>query len=125
MMPSHSYEFKPQHALRESRAIDDKIIQALNNSIPTASFKGKVDSANKCKDLWRTVCSFRGCPESVSHCNDTRCVPQIESTYSTRAGAINRCIASTESRIEAVRAGGGEVKRQDRTAVCPNDVTCS
>ena len=62
---------------------------------------------------------------SGSYCNDEVYVLQIESTYNTRAGAINRCIASTESRIEAVRAGGGEVKRQDRTAVCPNDATCS
>ena len=65
-------EFIPQHALRESRAIDDKIIQALNNSIPTASFKAKVDSANKCKDLWRTVreqCSV-AFSYVVTYCND-------------------------------------------------------
>ncbi len=44
-----------QNALRESRSIDDKIIQALNNSIPTASFRGQVDVAGKCRELWQTV----------------------------------------------------------------------
>lgn len=44
-----------ENALRESRSIDDKIIQALNNSIPTASFRGQVDVQGKCRELWQTV----------------------------------------------------------------------
>lgn len=34
------------------RDIDDKIIYALNSSLPTESFKGQVDSEKTCKDLY-------------------------------------------------------------------------
>lgn len=34
------------------RDIDDKIIYALNTSLPTESFKGQVDSEKTCKDLY-------------------------------------------------------------------------
>lgn len=34
------------------RDIDDKIIYALNTSLPTESFKGQVDKEKTCKDLY-------------------------------------------------------------------------
>lgn len=34
------------------RDIDDKIIYALNTSLPTESFKGQVDSEKTCRDLY-------------------------------------------------------------------------
>lgn len=33
------------------RKVDDKIIYALNTSIPTASFKGLLDPVSKCREL--------------------------------------------------------------------------
>ena len=41
------------------RLIDDKIVYALNTSIPTASFKGKIDPTSKCKELYHQVILFR------------------------------------------------------------------
>ena len=37
------------------RIIDDKIIYAINQSIPTASFKGQIDATEKCKSLHTQV----------------------------------------------------------------------
>ena len=48
-------EFVLQSALKEMRSIDDKIVYAINQSIPTASFKGQVDPTGKCKDLHEQV----------------------------------------------------------------------
>ncbi|XP_013116181.1 protein MIX23 [Stomoxys calcitrans] len=41
-----------QDALKKMRDIDDKIIYALNTSLPTESFKGQVDSEQTCRDLY-------------------------------------------------------------------------
>ena len=41
------------------RLIDDKIVYALNTSIPTASFKEKIDPTSKCKELYLQVILFR------------------------------------------------------------------
>ena len=37
------------------RQIDDKIVYAINQSIPTASFKGQSDAKENCKGLHETV----------------------------------------------------------------------
>ena len=39
------------------RQIDDKIVYAINQSIPTASFKGQSDAKENCKGLHETVSS--------------------------------------------------------------------
>lgn len=41
------------------RTIDDRIIHALNSTVPTVSFSGKVDATQTCKQLY----------ESVSYCD--------------------------------------------------------
>ena len=46
-----------QSALKEMRQIDDKIVYAINQSIPTASFKGQSDAKENCKGLHETVSS--------------------------------------------------------------------
>ena len=48
------------------RLIDDKIVYALNTSIPTASFKEKIDPTSKCKELYHQVI-FIG-KTCVDHC---------------------------------------------------------
>ncbi len=50
-------------ALRDARLIDDKIVYALNNSVPTASFKGLINATQKCAELHKQV---RICKYSVS-----------------------------------------------------------
>lgn len=40
-----------QSALRDMRLLDDKIIYALNTSIPTTSFKDKVNASEQCQVL--------------------------------------------------------------------------
>ena len=54
----------PQSALKVAREIDDKIVYALNNSIPTVSFKGQVDASVKCKELHEEV-SYNS---SIAYC---------------------------------------------------------
>merc|ERR1711936_317702 len=66
-----------QGALKNMRLIDDKIVYALNTSIPTASFKEKIDPTSKCKELYL----------------------QIEETYDLREGAISACISYHQDKI--------------------------
>ena len=44
------------------RLIDDKIIYALNTSIPTLSFKGQINPHDKCKELHSQVISELSIP---------------------------------------------------------------
>ena len=44
-----------ENALKNLRLIDDKIIYALNTSIPTTSFKNQIDPTEKCHDLRQKV----------------------------------------------------------------------
>ena len=55
-----------QNALKGMRVIDDKIVYALNNSIPTISFKGQVDASEKCKELHQEVSTIITYSNSVS-----------------------------------------------------------
>lgn len=49
-----------QELLRVMRTIDDRIVHELNTTIPTASFVGKIDASQTCKELYQSVsvCSF-------------------------------------------------------------------
>jgi len=38
------------------RTIDDRIVHALNTTVPTVSFSGKVDATQTCKELYESVC---------------------------------------------------------------------
>ena len=49
------YYIHLQEIIKQMRAIDDKIIHALNTSIPTTSFAGKVDASGQCKRLYEEV----------------------------------------------------------------------
>lgn len=37
------------------RTIDDRIVHELNTTIPTASFVGKIDASQTCKELYQSV----------------------------------------------------------------------
>ncbi|MEQ2206022.1 Protein mix23 [Xenoophorus captivus] len=38
------------------RTIDDRIVHALNTTVPTVSFSGKVDATQTCKELYESAC---------------------------------------------------------------------
>lgn len=63
------------------RGIDDKIIYALNTSIPTESFKGQFSANQTCKDLSE----------------------KLNTTYSERNKFIKTCIASTADRVQKLK----------------------
>uniref|UniRef100_A0A8C1P2P3 Protein MIX23 n=1 Tax=Cyprinus carpio TaxID=7962 RepID=A0A8C1P2P3_CYPCA len=41
--------------LKVMRTIDDRIVHALNTTVPTASFSGKVDATQTCKELYESL----------------------------------------------------------------------
>ncbi|XP_016296732.1 coiled-coil domain-containing protein 58-like [Sinocyclocheilus anshuiensis] len=44
-----------QEVLKVMRTIDDRIVHALNTTVPTASFSGKVDATQTCKELYESL----------------------------------------------------------------------
>lgn len=44
-----------QETLKVMRTIDDRIVHALNTTVPTVSFSGKVDATKTCKQLYESV----------------------------------------------------------------------
>ncbi|XP_037549799.1 protein MIX23 [Nematolebias whitei] len=44
-----------QEMLKAMRTIDDRIVHALNTTVPTASFSGKVDATQTCKQLYESL----------------------------------------------------------------------
>lgn len=63
------------------REVDDKIIYALNSSIPTESFKGTVDGTSKCKELYN----------------------QLQISYKARDSAIRNCIMMSADEIKKLK----------------------
>lgn len=68
------------------RDVDDKIIYALNTTIPTESFKGQSSANTKCTDLYST----------------------LNSTYESRNNIITKCIAVTANRVKELKTKKGE-----------------
>lgn len=64
------------------RDIDDKIIYALNTSLPTESFKGQQNASETCKDLHGKL--------TVVHADRTK--------------LIKNCIAVTADRVKELKA---------------------
>uniref|UniRef100_A0A2M4AN63 Protein MIX23 n=1 Tax=Anopheles triannulatus TaxID=58253 RepID=A0A2M4AN63_9DIPT len=79
-----------QEQLRKMRDLDDKIIYALNTSLPTESFKGQVDAEAKCRDLH----------------------VQLESGYNHRQEAIKNCIVLCADTVKTLK-GQREDNRDD------------
>ncbi|MEQ2266081.1 Protein mix23 [Xenotaenia resolanae] len=44
-----------QEGLKVMRTIDDRIVHALNTTVPTVSFSGKVDATQTCKELYESL----------------------------------------------------------------------
>lgn len=70
-----------QESLAEMRKVDDKIIYALNTSIPTESFKGQLDPVSKCREL---------------HMG-------LQNAYIQRQTAIKTCIVQSADLVKKLR----------------------
>merc|ERR1719286_104025 len=70
-----------QDALKRMRLIDDKIVYALNTTIPTQSFASKVDATQQCKQLYE----------------------ELENAYSSREKAIKTCITKVSGDVSKLR----------------------
>ncbi|XP_013857664.1 protein MIX23 [Austrofundulus limnaeus] len=44
-----------QEMLKAMRTIDDRIVHALNTTVPTTSFSGKIDAKQTCKQLYESL----------------------------------------------------------------------
>lgn len=63
------------------REVDDKIIYALNATIPTASFKGQIDGSSTCKHLFS----------------------QLNIAHGERDEAIKKCILQSANRVKNLK----------------------
>ncbi|CAG04239.1 unnamed protein product, partial [Tetraodon nigroviridis] len=71
-----------QEMLKVMRTIDDRIVHALNTTVPTVSFSGKVDATKTCKQLYESL---------------------VEA-HQSRDKAIKSCIAQTSEAVGLLRA---------------------
>lgn len=72
------------------RVLDDKIVHALNTSLPTESFRKKVDTGSVCQDLFS----------------------QIKKGHADRENVIKNCIVVTAESVKTLRAAK-EIKPDD------------
>ncbi|XP_065501600.1 protein MIX23 isoform X2 [Caloenas nicobarica] len=70
-----------QELLRVMRTIDDRIVHELNTTIPTASFVGKIDASQTCKELYQSLME----------------------AHTSRERIIKNCIAQTSSVVKTLR----------------------
>ncbi|CAH2244194.1 coiled-coil domain-containing protein 58 [Pararge aegeria] len=70
-----------QDVLKKMRVLDDKIVYTLNTSLPTESFKSKVDATSVCQDLFH----------------------QIQNGHSERENVIKNCIVSTAESVKKLK----------------------
>uniref|UniRef100_A0A8B9GGP8 Protein MIX23 n=1 Tax=Amazona collaria TaxID=241587 RepID=A0A8B9GGP8_9PSIT len=70
-----------QEFLRVMRTIDDRIVHELNTTIPTASFVGKIDASQTCKELYQSLMD----------------------AHTSRERIIKNCIAQTSSVVKTLR----------------------
>ncbi|CAH2105790.1 unnamed protein product [Euphydryas editha] len=70
-----------QDILKKMRVLDDKIVYALNTSLPTESFKSKVDASSACQSLY----------------------DQIQKGHSERENIIKNCIVSTAESVKKLK----------------------
>ncbi|XP_016055415.1 PREDICTED: coiled-coil domain-containing protein 58 isoform X2 [Miniopterus natalensis] len=67
--------------LKVMRTIDDRIVHELNTTVPTASFAGKIDASQTCKQLYESLME----------------------AHASRDRFIKNCIAQTSSVVKHLR----------------------
>ncbi|XDA90540.1 hypothetical protein R6Z07F_020139 [Ovis aries] len=70
-----------QELLKVMRMIDDRIVHELNTTVPTASFAGKIDASQTCKQLYESLME----------------------AHASRDRVIKNCIAQTSSVVKQLR----------------------
>ncbi|KAF5903625.1 coiled-coil domain-containing protein 58 [Clarias magur] len=70
-----------EEVLKAMRTVDDRIVHALNTTVPTVSFSGKVDATQTCKDLYESLME----------------------AHRSRDKAIKTCIVSTSEAVGRLR----------------------
>ncbi|XP_048202710.1 protein MIX23 isoform X1 [Perognathus longimembris pacificus] len=70
-----------QELLKVMRTIDDRIVHELNTTVPTASFAGKIDASQTCKQLYESLMS----------------------AHASRDRVIKNCIAQTSAVVKHLR----------------------
>uniref|UniRef100_A0A8C1TBE6 Protein MIX23 n=1 Tax=Cyprinus carpio TaxID=7962 RepID=A0A8C1TBE6_CYPCA len=76
------HTFTCAEVLKVMRTIDDRIVHALNTTVPTASFSGKVDATQTCKELYESLMEV----------------------HLSRDKAIKSCITETSAVVGQLRA---------------------
>ncbi|CAH0407449.1 unnamed protein product [Chilo suppressalis] len=71
-----------QDILKKMRVLDDKIVYALNTSLPTESFQKKVNATSACEDLYS----------------------QIQKGNYDRENVIKNCIVATAETVKKLKA---------------------
>ncbi|CAH2071230.1 unnamed protein product, partial [Iphiclides podalirius] len=71
-----------QDILKKMRVLDDKIVYTLNSSIPTESFKKKVDATAVCQELY----------------------VQIQKGHEERENVIKNCIVVTAETVKKLKS---------------------
>lgn len=79
-----------KESLKKMRELDDKIIYALNTSIPTESFKGQISPGQTCERLYN----------------------QLQENYVQREKAITNCILVTADSVKGLK-GKRDENRDD------------
>ncbi|XP_058293414.1 protein MIX23 isoform X4 [Hylobates moloch] len=72
---------RPQELLKVMRTIDDRIVHELNTTVPTASFAGKIDASQTCKQLYESLMA----------------------AHASRDRVIKNCIAQTSAVVKNLR----------------------
>ncbi|XP_029434054.1 coiled-coil domain-containing protein 58 isoform X2 [Rhinatrema bivittatum] len=67
--------------LKLMRTIDDRIVHELNTTVPTASFAGKIDASQTCKQLYES----------------------LREAHASRERVIKHCIAQTSAVVNKLR----------------------
>ncbi|XP_014244412.1 coiled-coil domain-containing protein 58 [Cimex lectularius] len=70
-----------QDALKKLRDVDDKIVYALNASVPSPSFRKEINPESSCKDLFA----------------------KLQESHSKREKAIQNCIKVTSEKIATLK----------------------
>ncbi|XP_025097764.1 LOW QUALITY PROTEIN: coiled-coil domain-containing protein 58-like [Pomacea canaliculata] len=70
-----------QDALKKMRLLDDRIVNALNTTVPTQSFASQVDSTKACKQFYE----------------------DMEEAYKQREVAIKKCISVASEDVNKLR----------------------
>ncbi|XP_029424115.1 coiled-coil domain-containing protein 58 isoform X2 [Nannospalax galili] len=72
---------KTLELLKVMRTIDDRIVHELNTTVPTASFAGKIDASQTCKQLYESLMA----------------------AHVSRDRVIKNCIAQTSAVVKSLR----------------------